>query len=48
MEKRNEICDRPASVAEKRAGSQAFAEDVDDLVASAVADMRRSAGKDGE
>lgn len=48
MEKRNEVCDRPASVAEKRAGSQAFAEDVDDVVESAVAEMRRSAGKDGE
>lgn len=48
MEKRNEICDRPASVAEKRAGAQAFAEDVDDLVASAITEMRRSAGKDGE
>ena len=48
MEKRNEICDRPESVAEKRAGSQACAEDVDDLVASAVTDMRRSAGKDGK
>lgn len=48
MEKRNEICDRPESVAEKRAGAQAFAEDVDDLVASAITEMRRSAGKDGE
>lgn len=48
MEKRNEICDRPTSVAEKRVGEQAFAEDVDDLVASTVTEMRRSAGKDGE
>ena len=48
MEKRNEICDRPESVAEKRAGSQACAEDVDDLVASTITEMQRSDGKDGE
>ena len=48
MEKRNEICDRPVSVAEKRAGAQACAEDVDDIIESAVSGMRRSAGKDGE
>ena len=48
MEKRNEICDCPESVAEKRTGEQAFAEDVDDLVASAITEMRRLDGKDGE
>lgn len=41
MEKRNEMCVRGDRGAEKRAGTPALSEDVDELVESAVMGMRR-------